>query len=44
MGCKMDLPDSKTIVMIAIGIVVIIWFLSFPDLKKKKKEVWEYRK
>ncbi|MEK6843255.1 MAG: hypothetical protein AABY04_02100 [Candidatus Micrarchaeota archaeon] len=40
----MEFLDSRNIVLIAIGIVVIIWFLSFPDSKKKPKEVWEYRK
>ncbi|MFH1750743.1 MAG: hypothetical protein ABH863_03635 [Candidatus Micrarchaeota archaeon] len=32
-----DFLDSQTTVLLAIGIIVIIWFLSFPTKRTKKK-------
>jgi hypothetical protein len=39
-----DFIDSQTAVIFAIVAVVIIWFLSFPNLQKKKepKNPWDY--
>ncbi|HLC47754.1 MAG TPA: hypothetical protein VJI13_01665 [Candidatus Norongarragalinales archaeon] len=37
-----DFLDSQTTVILAIAIVVLIWFLSFPSSKRRPRQPKDY--
>ncbi len=38
-----DFIDSQTAVLIAVGVVILVWILGFQGRKKPAKTPWDYR-